>query len=183
MEELTRQPGLLRLAPETRATLDRLVVDLRHYSELAHEKPCGEVLYEFLRGSGLLARLAWAQSVAAEEALQNVARFFDIVGAQSDLLPDDRVLFVARHLQTLIDAGDDPATAEIDSEADAVSVLTVHKAKGLEFPVVFMVGLVDGRFPARTRREPLALPAELVDEVLPEGDGTSRRSDGFSTWA
>ena len=170
VEELTRQPGLLRLTPETRATLDRLVADLRRYSELSHEKPSGEVLYEFLRGSGLLARLASAQTVAAEEALQNVARFFDIVRAQSDLLPDDRVPFVARHLQTLIDAGDDPATAEVDAEADAVSVLTVHKAKGLEFPVVFMVGLVDGRFPARTRREPLALPAELVDEVLPEGD-------------
>jgi DNA helicase II / ATP-dependent DNA helicase PcrA len=33
-----------------------------------------------------------------------------------------------------------------------------------------MVGLVDGRFPARTRREPLAMPAELVNETLPEGD-------------
>jgi DNA helicase-2/ATP-dependent DNA helicase PcrA len=170
VEELTRQPGLLRLAPDTRASLERLVGDLRRYSEIAHEKPAGEVLYEFLRGSGLLARLASAQSVSAEEALQNVARFFDIVRAQSDLLPDDRVIFVARHLQTLIDAGDDPATAEIDSEADAVAVLTVHKAKGLEFPVVFMVGLVDGRFPARTRREQLALPVELVDEALPEGD-------------
>jgi DNA helicase-2/ATP-dependent DNA helicase PcrA len=170
VEELTRQPGLLRLSADTRASLERLVGDLRHYSELGHERPCGELLYEFLRGSGLLARLAAAQSVAAEEALQNIARFFDIVRAQSDLLPDDRVLFVARHLQTLIDAGDDPATAEIDSDADAVSLLTVHKAKGLEFPVVFMPGLVDGRFPARTRREPLGLPAALVDEVLPEGD-------------
>ena len=169
-EELTRQPGLLRLAPETRAALDRLVADLKHYSDVAHEKPCGELLYEFLTSSGLLARLAGTQSVAAEESLQNITRFFDIVRAQSDLLPDDRVTFVARHLQTLIDAGDDPATAEIDSEADAVSVVTVHKAKGLEFPVVFMVGLVDGRFPARTRREPLALPVALVDEVLPEGD-------------
>lgn len=169
-EELTRQPGLLRLSLETRATLDRLVGDLKHYSDLSHEKPCGEVLYEFLRGSGLLARLASTQSVAAEESLQNIARFFDIVRAQSDLLTDDRVPFVARHLQTLIDAGDDPATAEVDSNADAVSVLTVHKAKGLEFPVVFMVGLVDGRFPARTRREPLMLPVALVDEVLPEGD-------------
>jgi DNA helicase-2/ATP-dependent DNA helicase PcrA len=170
VEELTRQPGLLRLSADTRASLERLAGDLRHYSELAHERPCGELLYEFLRGSGLLARLAAAQSIAAEEALQNIARFFDIVRAQSDLLPDDRVLFVARHLQTLIDAGDDPATAEIDSDADAVSLLTVHKAKGLEFPVVFMPGLVDGRFPARTRREPLGLPAALVDEVLPEGD-------------
>ena len=76
---------------------------------------------------------------------------------------------MARHLQTLIDAGDDPATAEVDPDADAVAVLTVHKAKGLEFPVVFMVGLVDGRFPARTRREPLAPADELVHETLPGG--------------
>jgi DNA helicase-2/ATP-dependent DNA helicase PcrA len=169
-EELTRQPGLLRLTGETQATLERLVADLRRYTELAHQRPAGEVLYQFLRESGLLSRLAHAGTAAAEEALQNIARFFDIVRAQSDLLPDDRVVFVASHLATLIEAGDDPATAEIDPDADAVSVLTVHKAKGLEFPVVFMVGLVDGRFPARTRREPLALPVELVKEVLPEGD-------------
>jgi DNA helicase-2/ATP-dependent DNA helicase PcrA len=170
VEELTRQPGLLRLSPSTRASLERLVADVRRFSEMAHERPAGEVLYQFLRHSGVLGKLAGAQSVAAEEALQNVARFFDIIRTQSDLLPDDRVVFVARHLQTLIDAGDDPATAEVDADADAVAVLTVHKAKGLEFQAVFMVGLVDGRFPARTRREPLGLPVELVNEVLPEGD-------------
>jgi DNA helicase-2/ATP-dependent DNA helicase PcrA len=170
LEELTRQPGLLRLSPETRATLERLVGDLRCYTDLAHERPAGEVLYRFLRDSGMLSRLASTDSIAAEESLQNIARFFDIIRAQSDLLPDDRIVFVARHLQTLIDAGDDPATAEIDPDADAVSVLTVHKAKGLEFPVVYMTGLIDGRFPARTRREPLGLPAELVNETLPEGD-------------
>ncbi len=170
LEELTRQPGLLRLAPETRAALERLVGDLRRFTDLAHERPAGEVLYRFLRESGLLSRLASTDSVAAEEALQNIARFFDIIRSQADLLPDDRVVFVARHLQTLIDAGDDPATAEVDSEADAVAVLTVHKAKGLEFAVVFLTGLVDGRFPARTRRDQLALPAELVHETLPEGD-------------
>ena len=170
VEELVRQPGLLRLTPETRMILERLVGDMRHFTELAHERPAGEVLYQFLRQSGLLSRLASTDSATAEEALQNIARFFDIVRGQSDLLPDDRVVFVARHLQTLIDAGDDPATAELDPDADAVAVLTVHKAKGLEFPVVFMTGLADGRFPARTRREPLGLPTELVNEVLPEGD-------------
>jgi DNA helicase-2/ATP-dependent DNA helicase PcrA len=35
---------------------------------------------------------------------------------------------------------------------------------------VFMPGLVAGRFPTHTRREPLALPLELVKETLPEGD-------------
>ena len=150
----------------------------------AHERPAGEVLYQFLRESGLLSRLASADSVAAEEALQNIARFFDIIRAQSDLLPDDRVVFVARHLQTLIDAGDDPATAEVDPDADAVAVLTVHKAKGLEFPVVYMTGLVDGRFPARTRREPLALPARAGARDAAGGRRPrSRRSGGSSTWA
>ena len=170
IEELTQQPGLLRLGPDTRAAMERLVADLRKFTDLAHARPAGEVLYQFLRDSGLLSRLASTDTVAAEEALQNIARFFEIIRAQSDLVPDDRVVFVARHLQTLIDAGDDPATAEVDPDADAVAVLTVHKAKGLEFPVVFMTGLVDGRFPARTRREQLALPVALVHEVLPEGD-------------
>ena len=40
-------------------------------------------------------------------------------------------------------------------------MLTVHKAKGLEFPVVFLPGLVAGRFPGNGRGEPLALPAGL----------------------
>ncbi len=170
LEELDRQPGILRVSPETRASVAKLVGDLRGYLELSHRRPAGEVLFAFLKGSGLLARFASAETVAAEEAVQNVARFFDIIRAQTALLADDRVPFVARHLQTLIEAGDDPPTAEVDPEADAVSVLTVHKAKGLEFPVVFMIGLVAGRFPATDRSDPLPLPLELVRETLPAGD-------------
>jgi len=161
LEELVEQPGLLRLSPATRTALATFVADLRRYIELAHERPAGEVLYAFLRGSGLLSRLAGSQTAGAEEGLANVARFFDIIRAQSALLSDDRAVFVARHLQTLIDAGDDPATADLDPDADAVAVLTVHKAKGLEFPVVYLPGLVAGRFPGHGRSEPLGLPVGL----------------------
>jgi DNA helicase-2/ATP-dependent DNA helicase PcrA len=111
-----------------------------------------------------------ARTPAGDEALSNIARFFEIVRAQSDLLADDRAVFLAPHLATLIDAGDDPATADLDPDADAVSVVTVHKAKGLEWPVVYLVGLVDGRFPARGRREQLAVPDALLRGVFPSGD-------------
>ncbi len=159
--ELDAQPGILRIDPTSRAIVHRLVTDIDLYLEAAHVRPAGELLYGFLRGSGLLSRLAATNSVAAEEALSNIARFFEIVRAQSASLVDDRAIFLAPHLQTLIEAGDDPATAELDPDTDAVAVLTVHKAKGLEFPVVFLPGLVAGRFPGVGRSEPMGLPVGL----------------------
>jgi ATP-dependent DNA helicase UvrD/PcrA len=68
------------------------------------------------------------------------------------------------------EAGDDPAVAEADRDDDAVQVLTVHKAKGLEFPVVFIVGCAEERFPVRRRTQRHDLPAELEREAPVGGD-------------
>ena len=96
-----------------------------------------------------------------------MARFFEIVRRQGGLLRDDRLPFLVAQLDTLIETGDDPSTADVDlDEGDAVHVLTYHKAKGLEFGVVFMVGLVDDRFPGRERRDALELPDALVSEPV-----------------
>ncbi|MBA3877598.1 MAG: hypothetical protein C0498_11835 [Anaerolinea sp.] len=170
LQEVDAHPETLPLTDTGRTSVARLVGDLRRFRDLGHQRPAGEVLYAFLRDTGWLAALASGESAGADEALANVARFFDIVRGQSALLADDRAVFLARHLETLIDAGDDPASAEPDPDLDAVAVLTVHKAKGLEYPVVILPGLVTGRFPAAFRREPLAMPDVLAGAGPTHGD-------------
>ena len=86
------------------------------------------------------------------------------------MLKYDNVREFVDHLDALIDAGDDPAVAEADTETPAVHVLTVHKAKGLEWPVVFMVDCVQNRFPSTRRSDPLEMPAGLIKDTLPTGD-------------
>ncbi len=143
--------------------VQRLLGSLEAHRAMSTEKTSGELLYHFISGSGWLARLAHEGRETGDERLGNVARFFEIVRRQGSLLRDDRLPFLVAQLDTLIETGDDPSTADVDpEEGDAVHVLTYHKAKGLEFGVVYMVGLVDDRFPGRDRRDALELPDGLV---------------------
>jgi DNA helicase-2/ATP-dependent DNA helicase PcrA len=158
------------LSPEADATRSKFLQDFDHLLEYSRQKPVGNVLYEFLERTGYLARLIRGEAPQAELKIQNLARLFEIIRAFSNTAMHDNVPHFVQYLDLLIDAGDDPPTAEADPDLDAVNVLTVHKAKGLEFPVVFVVGLVKDRFPTRRRSEPLPLPDELVREIVPSGD-------------
>jgi DNA helicase-2/ATP-dependent DNA helicase PcrA len=149
----------------------RLLASLDQHRGMSAERTTGELLYHFITSSGWLGRLAAEARQSGDERLANVARFFEIVRRQSSLLRDDRLPFLVAQLDTLIEAGDDPSTADVAADdGDAVHVLTYHRAKGLEYPTVIMPGRVDDRFPTRSRGDLLPFPAELVREALPEGD-------------
>lgn len=158
------------LAPDSRATVTRLLADVRQYIEQATWKPPGQVLYAFLRGSGLLERLSRCETPEDDLRIRNIARFFDVVKGYEMVDERGRLPELVAHLDLLMEAGDNPAVAEADPDLDAVSVLTVHKSKGLEFGHVFVVGAVEGRFPSRSRADRLPLPAEMLRQVLPSGD-------------
>ncbi len=163
-------PDLTVLSPEGRATIEKIVADVEFYLKLARENSTGVVLYEFFTRSGYLKRLTRQGSELGDRKVQNIAKLFDIIKSFGEVAHLDRVSIFVEYLDLLMEAGDDPATAEVDLDADAVHVLTVHKAKGLEFPVVFMVSLVNQKFPHRNCSEAIPLPEQLVREILPQGD-------------
>jgi DNA helicase-2/ATP-dependent DNA helicase PcrA len=70
-----------------------------------------------------------------------------------------------------MEMGESPQTDDFDlSSFDAVTILTVHGSKGLEFPVVFLTNLIKGRFPTYEKKEAIPIPQELIKELLPQGD-------------
>ncbi len=161
VREVLEQPGLLRMRKATRTAAQRLVDDLLLAVETSHAVPTGNLLYDHLRRSGRYPSLVAAAERGDDGPLRRVARLFEIIASRSALVADPRVAALLPHLDALIEAGDETAGDDTGADGDAVSVLTAHKAKGLEFRVVFLAGLVEGRFPMRGRPDRLALPDPL----------------------
>jgi DNA helicase-2/ATP-dependent DNA helicase PcrA len=155
---------------ESRATVRKIMEDIKYYLDFAKQKTTGEVLYQFLKKSGYLSKLTKEQTPKNEDRLKNLAEFFEKVAEFKEVAEVDRVTEFVKHLNVLRESGDNPESISFDPDLDAVNVLTVHKAKGLEFRIVFLVSLVAEKFPARYRKEQIELPQELIKEKLPKGD-------------
>ncbi|MEC7144011.1 MAG: DNA helicase PcrA [Actinomycetota bacterium] len=107
------------------------------------------IIEEALERSGYLAELQNERSVEAEGRLENLS---ELVG-------------MAREYETVDDFLEQVSlvsdTDDIDEEESTVTLMTLHAATGLEFPVVFLVGMEDGVFP---HVRALGDPSELEEE-------------------
>ncbi len=157
----------VEIAKETEETVKRIFADILAFVDLAGAKNAGAVVYAFLEKSGYLKSLVSPMTLESEVRIKNIRLFFDKIKGFSDLVDNDSIRSFARYLDLLREVGDNPATSEAELDEDAVNVLTVHKAKGLEFGKVFLVGLIEDRFPGRERRERIPVPDGILKEILP----------------
>ncbi len=148
------------------------VVSMIHkHLGMMKKETAGQILYYFLADTGLLKQLTMYKSVKEEKAAENISKFFNKLKTYETEHEDASVFTVVDWIDLSMTLGESPLSADMDwSENNAVNILTVHSAKGLEFPVVFLVNLVSARFPTNERKEQIPIPDALVKEILPVGD-------------
>jgi DNA helicase-2/ATP-dependent DNA helicase PcrA len=160
------------LRPEARKDADRLLRLIADHAELARRATPREVIVRFLEDSGYLKWLSESPDDPKRESEINYANQFlkEVVEFERGKLAPSVRLFL-EVIDLAIDAGElGRLETSPDDGPDSVKVMTVHAAKGLEFRTVFVVHLVDQRFPSRDRAEAIPVPDALVREMLPEGD-------------
>ncbi|MFA4992866.1 MAG: ATP-dependent DNA helicase [Candidatus Omnitrophota bacterium] len=167
---LEKTPELSQVQEESKEKIKQVLSDIEKFLQVSRDETTGRLLYSFLTDTGYLKYLTHNPSLEKETKIQNIAKFFNQVRDFELVAKEDRVISFIRHLNLLIESGDDPPTVEADLDQDAVNILTIHKAKGLEFRVVFLVSLVQGKFPLPRRSQQIELPDTLIKEVLPTGD-------------
>ena len=161
--------GSLEISASARQVVEAFVHDVKRLMELSRTLSPGQLLYRWLTDTGWLKRHAAGEQAQDLERLQRVATFFDHLYRFEGLL-GHRLPELIRSLEWFQALGETTGGDDGPTSDESVNVLTIHKAKGLEFPVVFMVGLVQGRFPTPLRRDPLELPEPLIKDILPSGN-------------
>ena len=159
------------ISDKAKETINRLVQMIGRHLDLLKKETAGQIVYYFLEETGYLKKLADYKTAGDERKANNISKFFDKLKTYEIEHEDASVSAVVDWINLSLELGESPLASDMDwSENDAVNLLTVHSAKGLEFPVVFLVNLVSQRFPTTERKEAIPIPDDLIKEILPEGD-------------
>lgn len=158
----------------TDATKEKMtmIVNMVHrHLGLVAKETAGQILYYFLEDSGMLKHIVDYSAPLDETKAGNISKFFNKLKTYETEHQEAGVAAVLDWIELAMELGESPLAGDTDwTQNDAVNILTVHSAKGLEFPVVFLVNLVSQRFPTIERKEPIPIPDALIKEELPEGD-------------
>ena len=142
IDHVREYPELQRAA----APLEKFYEMYRELCDLSVTLPLDEFAGEVVKKSGYEAMLK-AQKEEGQTRLENLGQLISSVKTYVDQNGEDATLAGFLEEVALISDLD-----SYDQDADSVTMMTIHSAKGLEFPYVFVVGMEDGVFPGDMAR-------------------------------
>src|SRR5699024_4667131 len=124
------------------------------------EAGVGDLLEAILDRSGYTQELRVSHDPQDETRLENLAEFVAVAREFDENYPEGTLVDFLEQVSLVADADEIPQGGD-GTEAGVVTLMTLHTAKGLEFPVVFLTGLEDGTFPHQRSMDD---PSELEEE-------------------
>ena len=143
--------GLNRIKANAESFI-QLIEELRAEKE---ELSISELIKETLKKSGYTKSLELENSIEAETRLQNLEEFLTVAIEFEEESADNSL---PEFLESITLSSD---IDEMQDEENSVTLMTLHSAKGLEFPAVFLVGMEEGIFPGY---KSIGEPKELEEE-------------------
>ena len=145
------QYGLNRVFVNSREFVE-LIEDLRNKKE---ETQISELIKMVLNKSGYTKALELENTVEAESRLQNLDELLTVAMEFEEEFAENSL---NEFLESITLSSD---VDNLEESAESVTLMTLHSAKGLEFPVVFLVGMEEGIFPGY---KSIGEPKELEEE-------------------
>ncbi len=162
-EAIKNANALRELSPASLKNINKLLNLVNQHSLLvAKEKPT-QIFLRFAYDSGFLADLDRDRDL---EIFSYLNQFYEKIKKLEEAELDLRLPDFLAAINLELEAGETGALKLDFADNDTVKIMTVHGAKGLEFKYVFLVNLVDKKFPTVSRGEKISLPDALVREKL-----------------
>ncbi len=138
LEKEKSLPGLTGKAAKSAREFGRMMAFLRR---LATQLTVTDLVEKILSITGYRQALESERTIEAATRLENLKEFYTVTREYDRQMPDGNLEDFLAGLSLLTDID------EYEQETDRVTLMTLHSAKGLEFPVVFLVGMEEGVFP------------------------------------
>ena len=150
---------IFSLPKKAAAAISEFVDTIKNAAEIAQKEMRAEpVLIRLMNDSGYLEMLRAERSEEANSRLDNLQELVN-VAIQHDVRAEEPGLLP--FLQEIALFSDQDQLDEVSETEGKVTLMTVHTAKGLEFPAVFIVGLEEGVFP---HSRSLTSDSEIAEE-------------------
>ena len=156
LERAQEAPGI---ATRSLASIEAFVTLMRDFRTIVESgADPATVLQAVLEQSGYLAELQASSDPQDETRVENLAELESVAQEFATQNPGGTLIEFLERVSLVADSDEIP---DADGSGGVVTLMTLHTAKGLEFPVVFLTGMEDGVFP---HMRSLGDPRELAEE-------------------
>lgn len=141
LKEVVKIEGL---TPRAKSAINSFALLLARLRSEYQSIPVRELLERILEKTGYVRELEAEKTVEAQARIENIEEFFSVVEDFEENTPVETAQALEAFLESI------SLITDLDTMQEGTNVLTLmslHTAKGLEFPIVYMVGLEEGIFP------------------------------------